>query len=172
MRRVALSLVVLMALLGGCSNEGQEAKDRAAAKAASVKKDRLERERAAVVQRARASVKKDRLERERAAVVQRARARRAKARRTVKRRRARAARLKREREQQAAATQQQQQAPSQQSQQQAPQQQGPTTPGCPQYTAPNGQGGCGPTGNEYYRDKPKGDAYGDQIPEVPGIQGE
>lgn len=43
---------------------------------------------------------------------------------------------------------------------------------CPPNTASNGIGGCGPTSNEYYEDKPQGDAYGDQIPETPFIDGE
>ncbi len=62
--------------------------------------------------------------------------------------------------------------PVQEPQQQAPQRQPPKPTACPPYTARAPEGGCYPTSNEYYRDKPKGNAYGDQIPEVPGIQGE
>ncbi len=107
-KRGALLLLVSLALLGGCWDGDQEAKDRAAAKAkaAADREDEIGRKLAASVRRARARG---------------AKARQAKARR-AKRRRARAARLKREREQQTAT---QQQAPSQEQEQTTPQQQAP-----------------------------------------------
>ena len=37
---------------------------------------------------------------------------------------------------------------------------------------PGDQGGCYPIDNTVYENAPKGDAYGDQIPNQPGIQGE
>lgn len=42
---------------------------------------------------------------------------------------------------------------------------------CPPHFTP-APGGCAPADNQAYEGLPKGDAYGDQIPEVPGIQGE
>jgi len=42
---------------------------------------------------------------------------------------------------------------------------------CPPNFTPT-EAGCAPANNDAYDGLPEGDAYGDQIPEVPGIQGE
>lgn len=87
-KRGALLLLVCLALLGGCSDGDQEAKDRAAAKAAADREAEVGRKLAASVRSARARGAK---------------------RRRTRQKRERAQRLKRQREQQAATQQPQQQ---------------------------------------------------------------